>query len=161
MKYSNEDELFSVLARFEDGTIPREDWGHPEHLIVAYFYSKGNSLETAYSLMKKGIFGLLTAFGIDLSTEMPYHETLTVFWITAVHCFSTSRAAKDDLENCRELVEGHGKQLPSKYYSHELLFSDKARAQFVPPNLPVSETDPVGKALRPLMIRSRISEKRE
>jgi hypothetical protein len=159
MKYKTEDELRKVVRSFEDRTISREEWGHPEHLIVAYFYSKGNSLETAYSLMKKGIFRLLTEFGIDLKNEMPYHETMTVFWITAVHHFASARESEDDFVTCSALVDTFGKDSPLKYYSRDLLLSDTARAGFVEPDLDVPSDDPVLAALRPLASGYRLSKR--
>jgi hypothetical protein len=157
MRYKTINELRGVVSRFEDLTMGRKEWGHPEHLIVAYFYSRENSLETAYLLMKRGIFRLLSAFGVDLTKEMPYHETLTVFWITAVHNFASTSRCDDDLESCAVMIEELGKDLPLRYYSRDLLFSDTARAGFVPPDLHVPEDDPVPAALRPLAVTSRLS----
>jgi hypothetical protein len=160
MRYETKDELRNVMTRFENLTIDREKWGHPEHLIVAYYYSRENSLESAYSLMKEGIFRLLSAFGVDMNNEMPYHETLTVFWITVVHNFASTRPPDDDLESCAAMIEELRKDLPLRYYSRELLFSDTARTGFIPPDLAIPESDPVLSALRPLASRYRPSGRR-
>lgn len=73
MKYTNENEILDVIVGFENGSISRDAWGHPEHLILAYHYSINNDYETALSKMRDGIFGLLKAFEVDLTKEMPYH----------------------------------------------------------------------------------------
>ena len=66
----------SIISAFENCTVNRGEWGHPEHLILAYHYSVNNDYDGAYEKMKAGIFNLLKAFEVDLSKEMPYHETL-------------------------------------------------------------------------------------
>ena len=161
MKYGNESEIYELRRRFETCTISRDQWGHPEHLIVAYLYSRENSLEMAYEKMKDGIFRLLGAFGVDLSKEMPYHETLTVFWITAVYSFSTLRTDVDTITACTEMVALFGKHYPARFYSNERLFSDEARASFAAPDRKPDSDDElrVYSLLRPLAPKSRRAEK--
>lgn len=142
MKYVNEDALRDVLEGFETGTIAREDWGHPEHLIVAYFYCLEGDAESACRRMKNGILKLLDSFGIDREKEMPYHETMTTFWIRSVRGFVLERPDLAAVEACTALITKFGKDHPLEYYSRELLFSDRARAEFVEPDLkPFMKTD--------------------
>ncbi len=135
MKYKNKNEIIDVVRRFENGTIPRDCWKHAEHLTVAFYYVSQNDLETATSKMRGGIFNLLESFGIDLSKEMPYHETLTCFWMKTIEGFTRSNENSSFVEVCNNLIEQCDKDLPLKFYSHELLFSDKARTEFVTPDL--------------------------
>lgn len=135
MEYATEDELREVLKRFETGTIERDAWGHPEHLIVAYFYCRGNDTDTAYTLMKEGILRLLDAFGVDKEKEMPFHETMTIFWIKTVHAFVSADPDRDPVTSCRKLISDYGKDHPLEFYSRELLFSDPARESFVEPDI--------------------------
>lgn len=131
MKYKNENEILRVVELFENGTISREDWRHAEHLTVALYYLSRNDFETALTKMREGIFNLLKSFGVDLSKEMPYHETLTVFWMRAVEDFRKSKNGASVIEICNELTEKFDKNYPLKFYSREFLFSEKARAKFV------------------------------
>lgn len=87
MRYKNESEIAAVVESFERGTISRENWRHAEHLTVALHYLSHHDDETALTKILGGIFNLLKAFEIDLSKEMPYHETLTVFWMRTVDDF--------------------------------------------------------------------------
>ena len=134
-KYSCEDEILSVVSGFENGTIARENWGHAEHLTVALIYLSNNDYETAILKMRKGIFNLLKAFEVDLSEEMPYHETLTVFWMRTVSDFMNSKNDGLIVEKANNLIENFDKNYPLKFYSRELLFSNKARDRFVEPDL--------------------------
>lgn len=135
MKYKNEDEILAVVRAFETGKISRDRWKHAEHLIVAFHYLSHHDFETALKKMRDGIFNLLRAFEVDLTKEMPYHETLTVFWMRAVADFKNSKNGCSMVEICNDLVNEFDKDYPLKFYSRELLFSDKARAKFVEADL--------------------------
>lgn len=131
MKYKSESEISSLVESFENGTISRDDWRHAEHLTVALFYLSNYDFETAVHKMRDGIFNLLRAFKVDLTKEMPYHETLTIFWMRTVEEFKNSKNGCSSLDLHNELVEKFDKDYPLKFYSREFLFSEKARAEFV------------------------------
>lgn len=134
-KFNNEKEIHELVRSFEDATISREDWRHAEHLTVALFYLTRHDIESATTKMRDGIFNLLRAFAVDLSKEMPYHETLTVFWMRAVADFNASKNGASLLEKANELTEKFDKDYPLRFYSREFLFSDEARARFVESDL--------------------------
>lgn len=73
--------------------------------------------------------------GVDLEKEMPYHETLTVFWMKAVADFAMSKNGISLLDKANEVVEKFDKDYPLRFYSRGLLFSERARAMFVDPDL--------------------------
>ena len=130
-KYFSESEITDLIFAFESRTISEEAWRHAEHLTVALFYLSNHDFETALTKMRDGIFNLLKSFGVDLTKEMPYHETMTVFWMRTVDDFRRSKTDCSLLEIHNELVERFDKNYPLKFYSRELLFSDKARTEFV------------------------------
>ena len=131
MEYKTENELLEVVRKFEDGTISRDVWGHPEHLIVAFYYASNSDFETALAKMKRGIFNLLKAYKIDLTKNMPYHETLTQFWMRTVFDFIESNKINSNFETIKTMIAKFDKDYPLKFYSREVLFSDKARKTFV------------------------------
>ena len=131
MRYKTEEEIAELVRTFEDTTVSRDDWRHAEHLTVALHYIGLHDIETATEKMRSGIFKLLGAFGVDLTKEMPYHETLTVFWMRTVAEFSASKNGASFLEKANELVAVYDKDYPLRFYSREYLFSDEARAGFV------------------------------
>lgn len=131
-RYENEEEIREVVRTFEAATISRDKWKHAEHLTVALHYLCLHDLETATGKMRTGIFKLLTSgFGLDLSKEMPYHETLTIFWMRTVAEFNASKNGTSLLDKANELVATYDKDYPLRFYSREYLFSDEARAAFV------------------------------
>ena len=131
MRYKNLEEMTAIVESFERGTISRKNWRHAEHLTVALHYVSRHDFKTATTKMRAGIFNLLRAFEIDLSHEMPYHETLTVFWLRTVADFFDSKNDCSTIEICNELIEKFDKDYPLRFYSRECLFSDCARFEFV------------------------------
>lgn len=135
MRYKDETEIAEVVRGFEDATISRDKWKHAEHLTVALHYLTLHDIGIATENMRDGIFKLLGAFGVELSKEMPYHETLTVFWMRTVADFNASKNGASLLDKANELIDTFDKDYPLRFYSREYLFSDEARAKFVEGNL--------------------------
>lgn len=139
-KYENESEIDALIRSFEDATIDRDAWKHAEHLVVALYYLDRYDIETATAKMRDGIFKLLRdAFAVDLTKEMPYHETLTVFWMRTVAHFNASKNGTSLLDKVNELTQTYDKDYPLMFYSREYLFSDDARSRFVEPDIPDPE----------------------
>ncbi len=131
-KFRDEKEIAEVVRTFEDVSIPREKWKHAEHLTVALHYLSLHDFDTATTKMRDGIFKLLTeGFNLDLGKEMPYHETLTIFWMRTVSDFNASKNGTSLLDKANELVELYDTDYPLRFYSREFLFSDEARAKFI------------------------------
>lgn len=137
MKYETENEILALVRSFENSTISRERWKHAEHLTVAFYYIKNSkSLIEATNKMRVGIFNLLESFGVDLAKEMPYHETMTRFWMKSVYDFAKAQNGYSIVETANSILENFGdKDLPLRFYSRELLFSDAARKDLVEPDL--------------------------
>ncbi|MBK7704875.1 MAG: hypothetical protein IPJ30_03650 [Acidobacteria bacterium] len=135
MKYRDEEEILLMIAKFESGTIPRSDWRHAEHLIVACRYLFEHDFEEAAFRMRSGILSLLTAFGVDQTAESPYHETLTVFWMRAVDAFRLEHPELWFFELCERITSEFDKDFPLRFYSRERLFSADAKRTFLEPDL--------------------------
>ena len=135
-KYKHENEVLDLVRSFEEATIPHDDWKHAEHLVVALYYLTHHDLDAAYGKMRSGILNLLEhGFKIDLKKEMPYHETITLFWMRTVADFNASKNGASLLDKANEVAYKWDKDYPLIFYSRELLFSDEARAKFVPGDL--------------------------
>ncbi len=130
-RYNSEKEMLEIVCGFEDGTIPRDKWRHAEHLTVALYYLLHHDFDEATNKMRDGIFNLLNSYGVDLSKEMPYHETLTVFWMQTVCDFAKTKNGASMPEICNQLIEIFDKDYPLKFYSREFLFSDETRTKFI------------------------------
>ncbi len=137
-KYEHESEVIDLVRSFEDATIPHDDWKHAEHLVVALYYLTHHDIETAYGKMRSGILNLLEhGFKVDLTKEMPYHETITLFWMRTVAEYNAAKNGTSLLEKANEVAYKWDTEYPLKFYSRELLFSDEARARFVPGDIAI------------------------
>ena len=97
-------------------------------------------METATEKMRTGILHRLErGFGVDLTKEMPYHETITVFWMRTAYAFALMHMELTFVEKANKLCRMFDKDHPLKFYSRELLFSDRARSEYVGPDLAALE----------------------
>jgi len=134
--FRNEKEILDLVASFESATIAREDWRHAEHLAVGLFYADKYGLEAGTDKMRSGILRLLEkGFGVDLSKEMPYHETITVFWMRTAYAFLLMTRAASPVERTNALVAAFDKDFPLRFFTRERLFSEEARAEYISPDL--------------------------
>jgi hypothetical protein len=135
-RFETEEEISELVKAFEDAGISREDWKHAEHLAVALYYVSHYGEAAALEKMRGGIMDLLVnGFGVDTVKEMPYHETLTVFWIRTISRFAAENTTISLLDKTNLLIKTHDKEMPSRFYSKEHLFSERARIEFVEPDL--------------------------
>lgn len=146
-KFNNESEIYDLLESFETGTISRDDWRHAEHLVVALCYLRTETLDGATAKMRAGLFNLLRAFGVDLEKEMPYHETITVFWMRTAYAYMLMNGSLSFVEMANGLCELYDKDHPLKFYSRELLFSDRARAEYLEPDIRAFDIAPCAEGL--------------
>lgn len=120
-------------AEVESFSFPVSAFSHRAHLRLAYVYLTQNSADQSVILMRDTLKKLLAHNGVDTAK---YHETITRAWILAVHHFMniTGYAGSAD-----ELIDCNPVMLDTKimltHYSAERLFSDRARAAFIQPDL--------------------------
>ncbi|MBX3267005.1 MAG: hypothetical protein KF831_09890 [Acidobacteria bacterium] len=134
--FRNDKEILDLVASFESATIARDEWRHAEHLAVGLFYAEKHGLEGGTEMMRSGIMRLLEkGFGVDLSKEMPYHETITVFWMRTAYAFLLMTRSASTVERTNALIAAFDKDFPLRFYSRERLFSEEARAEYISPDL--------------------------
>ena len=126
--------IAALVRSFEECTVSREEWKHAEHLIVALYLVKKYGLNEAVARMRSGLLALLRTHGVDLEKEMPYHETLTVFWMRTVYAYALTRNGASLADMADELVAAFDKDYPLRFYTRDRLFSDEARAGYIEPD---------------------------
>jgi hypothetical protein len=130
-------EILSLVRRFEDCTLPRDEWTHAAHLTVALWHLLQFDWPEAAARVRARIKRYNAAHGIAATPTGGYHETLTLFWLRAVRTFleAERNEARALVHLANELTETHDKGLPLTYYTRERLFSPEARANWVEPDL--------------------------
>jgi hypothetical protein len=119
---------------FERGEIAPADFDHRAHVRVAWVYLReGPSFDDATNRMRAAI----QDFAAKANASQKYHETITVLWMRLLAEAAGRVAMPCELDallaRCPELAD---KDLPLKYYTRERLFSDDARARWIPPEYP-------------------------
>lgn len=115
------------LQAFESGLL--HPFHHRDHIHIAWLYLRRNGWERGYAQIQAGIRHFAAAHG----AHNLYHETITRFWafsvqnsLSAVNDFAIFEAQNPQLFD---------KALISQFYSAEVLRSQKARSEWVAPDL--------------------------
>lgn len=127
------DELEAFVRSFEACAVPRQDWTHQKHLLVALWYQFHYPRETATRRIRAGIRRYNESFG----NLVGYHETITLAWVDVIDHFLATRSNANSIAQLAAelLAECGASDYLLRYYSRELLFSDDARKRFVPPDI--------------------------
>jgi hypothetical protein len=120
----------SEFARaFESCELSNESFHHRDHIRLAWIYLQ------RYGEQKAGtrIAASIRKFAAHFGKTDKYHETMTIAWLRLVAYESKGRASFEELlEASPMLLE---KQTLAAFYSDGLLQSDRAKNEFVAPDL--------------------------
>ncbi len=119
------------VRAFESGLIPPSEFGHVQHVRVAWVYLReSESVEEALSRMRAAIRRFAAAAG----AAHKYHETITVLWMRVL-ADVRARGVSGELADVLRAHPGLAdKDLPLQYYTRERLFSDEARRAWLEPD---------------------------
>jgi len=132
--YQTQAQIDAVVQGFESCTTNKADFKHQDHLTVAVYYLQDSTIAEATDRLRESLFRFVDHYGID---RKKYNETITIFWLELV-----AQRLKNDkpeltlLERCNEVIAAlNNSSLALEYYSANLLYSDRARHEFVEPDL--------------------------
>jgi hypothetical protein len=129
-----------LTRALERGEIGNENFHHLSHLHVAWVYlAESSCLDDAAAKMRH----TLRRFAASVGHAEKYHETITLFWIQflgRIRMTNVGRSLEEIVQVNPHLLE---KNFPLEYYSRETLFSARARAFWVEPDLKPLTQEPV------------------
>jgi hypothetical protein len=133
------DEVVRLVARFEDGTLPKAEWTHRAHLAVALWYASRLPFEEALAVVREGIRKVNAAHGVATTPTGGYHETITRFYMMVI-CHYVAEEAGEAGSNWaarvhRVLARYGARDLPLRHYTKDLLMSPEARFGWVEPDV--------------------------
>ena len=121
------------LRAFEACELTPANFGHREHVRLAYIYLRLYSFDVALQTLRTGLQRLLAHLGAPASL---YHETITRAWLLAVSHFMNAGpptvSSEDFLTSSAVLLD---KEIMLTHYQRETLMSPSARGAFVEPDL--------------------------
>ena len=121
------------LDAFERCALSPEEFRHRDHVRLAYIYLSLTDADAALTTMRAGLHRFLAHVGAPPSK---YHETVTGAWLLAVEHFMREAGPTKSFEDFaaaspRLFAVG----AMETHYTRELLWSEAARQQFIPPDL--------------------------
>jgi hypothetical protein len=140
--FANDAEVAALVNAFETAKIPASEFTHVAHIAVALSYLAELPPDQALTKMRERI----QAFAAHHGVENLYHETLTTFWMRLLDHVGRSYSVPECNENVQQtqlplwrrinsIVTRWGNSLPVQaHYSRELIASDHARKNYVPPD---------------------------
>jgi hypothetical protein len=125
-------DIEALIRSFENGSLPRSEWTHASHLLVALWYMSRHPRDQATRLVRAGIQRYNHLHGRDSG----YHETITLAWVAVVARFLTRSDRDGPISALAGMLLDHcgDKDHLLRYYSREVLMSDEARRAWVPPD---------------------------
>lgn len=131
VKPSCEDVKFK--DRFEAGEALPSNFHHRDHLRLVFVYLCESDVKTASQKMRSSLKNFLKNNDIPVSK---YHETLTYSWVQAVKHFMEKAGRVTSFD---AFIRVDDRLLDTDimltHYARETLFSEQARAKFVPPDI--------------------------
>lgn len=128
---SAEDQEF--LGSFDDGEVEPAEFNHKAHLKLAYILLAMHGVKDAAPRFRTALQAFLQRNGID---PTKYHETMTQAWLHAVLHFMERAGATPSAEAfVKASPVLHDPKIMLTHYSQELIASDRARREFVAPDL--------------------------
>lgn len=118
--YTASPEDLAFARSLEAYGIAPEAFDHAAHVRLAYIYLCESSVDSAAERMKATLLGYLDHLGVG---HGKYHETITRAWIMAVSHFMS--------RNPRLLDS----RIMLTHYSADVLFSAKARQEYLHPDV--------------------------
>jgi ribosomal-protein-alanine N-acetyltransferase len=130
--------LPELVDGFERQTLPLSQWNHKTHLEVALWYLLRHDWSMALLKMRNGILAYNWIWGRANTASSGYHETLTQFWLRILQSFLEKHPTNWPYsQHCDALWMSaiSNEELPLDYYSRDRLYSVKARAEWIEPDL--------------------------
>lgn len=118
------------LKKFEELSLPAEEFNHRGHLWLGWLYIRDYSLGEASQKLNLGI----DQFARSLGAEDKFNLTLTTTFACAIKSrFQKNETFEEFLQSNKDLVE-NAMSLIHTHYSPELLFSAEAKKKMVEPD---------------------------
>ena len=126
--------LEELVRQFVDCELSIENWNHFNRLRLVYFSLKNfgydKSIDQTGWLCKSW-----NKYKNTIGHSHLWNYTLTKFWIDQIFSLMLKNPQMDFAQLYSEYSYLSDGNLHKKYYSNDVLFSDKARNEWIPPNI--------------------------
>lgn len=119
----------AIFDDFVNGRLAKDAWTHEAHLITCWVALQDRTPSETLAFLRDAIQTHNCGIGIRNTDTSGYHETLTVYYVTAV-----AAAAAPTIEDLFE-VPSCGRTAALDHWSRDVLFGTQARLGWVEPDL--------------------------
>lgn len=122
-----------LIQRFEDCSLPKEEWTHAAHFIMAGWYCTRLPLPMAFEKIRNGI---RTYNECVNPGSAGYHETITLFYTRTIAGYLLTAGIGELTDDTLPVFLQQpffAKDYLYRYYTQEVLTSALARSTWVPP----------------------------
>lgn len=137
-------EDISLLAVFEDRSLPLEQWNHRAHVRVAFLYLSRFERDEAIARLRSGIKAYNAAHGVEDGPESGYHETTTQAFMRLIHhAIRECKPFRDSHQFCEAHPQLLDRRVLLRYYTRDRIMMPEAKITFVEPDIAPLENEPV------------------
>jgi hypothetical protein len=130
-------EARELVEQFEARTLPKDQWTHTAHFVMAFWYCYHFPLPQAIQKIRNGITTYNVSVGGSNTESTGYHETITLFYtFTITNYLLTSGIIVLSDEQLTLFLQQPflGKNYLLQFYNKTVLESKDARMGWVPPD---------------------------
>ena len=125
---------------FINGKLALDEWTHEAHLITCWMALRDRTAAEALAHLRESITAHNCGIGIQNTAASGYHETLTVYYVTAIDALGAdSPEALFDEPSVNRTA-------PLEHWTKDGLMSPEARANFLEPDIARLPWTPVSDA---------------
>ncbi|MBK9249165.1 MAG: hypothetical protein IPM69_13890 [Ignavibacteria bacterium] len=134
--YSSHSQIQSIVNQFNSATLPKSEWTHEAHCIVALWYLSTYEFYDAVCRIKSGIITLNNAQQTANTSSSGYHETITLFWSKVIEIYigMNKQAGLEELTNGFFQSQLADRELPFEFYDKDYLLGAQLRCMYYPPD---------------------------
>lgn len=126
-----------LIEQFECCTLPKSEWTHTNHFVVALWYCLHFPLPDAVQKIKTGIKSYNVSVGGQNTENSGYHETITLFYVNVVAEYIITHGVSTVTEEVLTAFLDQpfiSKEYIYRFYSKEVLMSKEARLRWKAPD---------------------------
>ncbi|ACU60304.1 hypothetical protein [Chitinophaga pinensis] len=129
--------LHLLMEKFETCTLPKEEWTHANHFVMALWYCTRLPIPQAIEKIRGGIKKYNESIGGKNTADAGYHETITLFYTrTIADYLLTAHIHTLTDETLHTFLQQAflKKDYILRFYSRDLLMSKDARLYWKAPD---------------------------
>tara|TARA_R110000744_G_scaffold139157_4_gene250173 strand:+ start:3716 stop:4159 length:444 start_codon:yes stop_codon:yes gene_type:complete len=129
----SQQQIENLILKFKNTSLNKPEWNYETHIILAIWYNWHYTFEQALKIVRTNIKAYNESVGTPNTEISGYHETLTVFWMTLTKNFLAYNFHEKIDNVINEFLKTREADISttSAYYSNEVLFSKKARREWI------------------------------